>query len=248
MKKHRILFSLAASVLLLCACGQAPQSTSSAAQAASDSVSVPPASAAQSMPQRQPPEEEPLRDAEIEPLERNAAALTGHFVGRLMETQELPAVSAVTDLQIRNFILTLAFYREDMEHPYHSYLTQDDTLLYTITRENVQKIAYQLFGREAWDFDATLDGVSVAYNEEAQQYESYMEFGVGTNAFAVADAQAQYLDDSHTVEVNFTATSYLGGEDDPAWGKPLAYKALYDIHSEDGTLFLRLLSVKKASA
>lgn len=250
MKKHRILFALAASALLLCACGQAPQSASDSvsAQAVSDSVSAPPASVAQSTPEEQPPEEQPLRSAEIELLERNAAALTGHFVGRLMDTQELPEVSAVTDLQIRDFILTLAFYMEDMDHPYRSYLTQDDTLLYAITRENVQKIAYQLFGREAWSFDATLDSISVAYNEEAQRYESYMEFGVGANAFDVADAQAQYLDDSHTVEVNFTVTSYLGGEEDPAWGKPLSYKALYGVHREDGTLFLRLMSVEKVSA
>lgn len=248
MKKRRVIFALAASALLLCACGQAPQSTSSAAQASSDSVSAPPASVAQSTSQKQPFEEQPLRDAEIALLERNAAALTGHFVGHLMDTQELPAVSAVTDLQIRNFILSLAFYMEDTDHPYHGYFTQDDTLLYAITRENVQKIAYQLFGREAWDFDATLDSISVTYNEETQRYESYMEFGVGTNAFDVADAQAQYLNDSHTVEVDFTATSYLGDEEDPAWGKPLSYKTLYAVHSEDGTLFLRLMSVQKASA
>lgn len=255
MKKHRILFALTASALLLCACGQAPQSASDSvsAQAASVSVSAPPASVAQSTPQKQPleeqpPEEQPLRDAEAELLERNAAALTGHLIGHLMDTQELPEVSAVTDLQIRDFILTLAFYREDMDHPYRGYLTQDDTLLYAITRENVQKIAYQLFGREAWDFDATLDNISVTYNEETQRYESYMEFSVGANAFDVADAQAQYLGDRHTVEVDFTAISYLGDEDDPAWGKPLPYKALYSIHREDGTLFLRLISVTKVSA
>ena len=176
-------------------------------------------------------------------LEEQGMVLTEQIVTMALDTITDKEITQLEDIEITRFILTLSFYRENPHHPYHSAINVTPERLYIFPLSNVQKLAKDLFGRDNWDFGSTIEGIDVHYNEDKQQYESGLEFGLGNGRYDCQKMKAAYLPENNTVEVDFTLLSYLNSESDPSWEEETERKMTFAVVEEEGKSFLRFVSL-----
>lgn len=218
---------------------------SSSVPVTTDTGSLPPYSAETSAPAGEA-NNVPLTEDDILRLQAQAEVLTEHIVTKALEYNERQESSPVSDSEIRNFILGLSFYMENTAHPYYNMISQTPEHLYIFPLKNVQRMAYELFSRENWDFGSTMEGVSFDFNAEKQQYESGLEFGLGGGRFDCKEMKAGILPDGQTIKVDFMLYSYLEDEDDPTWGEAERYSMYFTIIQESDALFLRYSTLQPA--
>lgn len=182
-----------------------------------------------------------------EKLERSAELLSEHFVTWAMYPNTLENLASVTDDMIRDFIFTIAMYRDEPAHPYASIITVGDNHRYRWPQADVERVAFELFGRERWDFGNTINSIDFLFDEATGEYHSGLEFGIGRYVFIFESADATYLADEGRVKVTLQLRTLIPDVMDPTFTEDATeYTAFFTVLGEGEETFLRLQSVMPA--
>lgn len=172
--------------------------------------------------------------------EQQALVLTAQIVDSCLQAfDETAGINELNDREIFNFICTISQYDGEPGYPYAGAVTVTKSdLVAHIPEQAAQTIAYQLFSKPDWSYDAP-----DCYDGTVPEYHFNLEAGGPVSPYSCQDAAAALAEDSVTVSFRLTGSLAFAG----AAGEPLAeygsFKAVYRLQSEDGATFLRLESI-----
>lgn len=236
-KKHACAALLVLMVLGLTGCGaQAPTASASANAPAANSSTVSaaaPSPAASSSAEGFTQQERTLAT-------QQALELTKQLVPYALDAEAVQNSGAVTDRMVTCFILSLGSQIENESNPYNTFVTKEQGI-YIFPKDKVQRVAWELFGEESWGF-----ADDIQYNNEKQQYESGLEFGIG-GAYSCKDMLADIQPDSNTVRAVFTLTDSTGYAGEPGWKEYGQYTITYEMMRDENGLFLRYSGLQNAA-
>lgn len=172
--------------------------------------------------------------------EQQALVLTAQIVDSCLQSfDETVGINELNDREIFNFICTISQYYGESGYPYAGAMavTQSDLVAH-IPEQAAQTIAYQLFSKSDWSYDAP-----DCYDGMVPEYRFNLEAGGPVSPYSCQDATAAQSEDSVTVSFRLTGSLAFAGATEEPLAEYGSFKAVYRLRSEDGATFLRLESI-----